>query len=334
MKSFLHLTICLVLIAACKQEILVPDTGRKLVINGLISTDELFNVSITQSGILPDFAYQYQHPDIKAALYKNNIFVDSLYSFPVNPNNSDQLMLSGNYRSKNTVPLPRDEYKIVVNAKGFPEASSSAKVPGIVKVNFIDSTRIVYDTARIVYTGIDNQTFGHLTGIDFVCNIEFTDPADKANYYLLFVHRIPRVDNDSIKIYFDSPDPIIEEKLRDYNSVIGIAFSDRIINGKKHKIPIYINCQEFGYPFYDDRMRTYTAGQMVVGPITKKTFYFRLYSIDEGFFKYIQTLNLYKHNFGDPLSDPVLMPSNVNGGYGIFSGAAVSVDSLVYKYHQ
>jgi hypothetical protein len=67
-------------------------------------------------------------------------------------------------------------------------------------------------------------------------------------------------------------------------------------------------------------------------PDHKKTIYLRLYSITEECFRYIQTLNLFEKDFGDPLTNPVQVFSNVTGGFGIFAGAAVSSDSIVFNY--
>jgi hypothetical protein len=52
MKHFLVFTQCLtfILITSCQKEIVeIPDTGRKLVIYGLLSTDSLISTSISRS---------------------------------------------------------------------------------------------------------------------------------------------------------------------------------------------------------------------------------------------------------------------------------------------
>ncbi len=317
MKYFIVYTLCLILFTACtKEKIEVPDTGRKIVINGLITTDSLFNVSLTQSGILTDRG-NYQHADLRfnTKIYENNVLVDSsLYGFTY-PDGYYGYLLASDYGSRKVIPFPGNEYKIVANAAGLPEASATTKIPNLVKISFIDTLMTE------VYKGY------------ITCNVQITDPPDEKNYYMLMVKRkVYNIHTRGIpEIEFDCTDPIIEEKLMD-GGTIGIAFSDKIINGKKHKIPIKIGQSAFGYPFLDDREVTTGHGPTIIGPPIKKTFYFRLYSITEDFYKYIRTLNLYGKNFGNPLTDPVLMHSNVNGGLGIFAGAAVSVDSLVYDY--
>jgi len=319
MKSLVLFTISLILFAACKQDkIVIPDTGRKLSINGLITTDSFFDVRIDETSLLRDSTYQSM-TNAKVSIYQNNKYIDSLSSFPNDPHNGGTFVL-GNYRSYNIFPVAGNEYKIVVNAEGLAVASASTKIPNEVKIHLVDTSRIVYPSI------IPNE---NMTNVSMMCNIEFTDPANETNYYMFMLDRYPKYGD----IYFRSQDPIIEETLTGDNYGVGIVFSDKMINGKKHNLVIELGCGYFGYPFVDDRKWIYHPPATLEGPFyIKKTFYFKLYSITEDFFRYIQTLTLYNKNYGNPLTDPVMVNSNVNGGYGIFTGAAVSTDSLVYDY--
>jgi hypothetical protein len=110
------------------------------------------------------------------------------------------------------------------------------------------------------------------------------------------------------------------------NPIEGIAFTDKIINGRKSNFAVTILCNDIGLPFYEDDHNYMEDGNH------KKIIYFKLYSITEEYYKYIQTLNQYSKSYDNPLSDPVLVYSNVTSGYGIFAGAALSSDSLVFTY--
>jgi hypothetical protein len=167
------------------------------------------------------------------------------------------------------------------------------------------------------------------------CNIEFSDPANETNYYLFDVYKKYKEysfkHSENIPIY--SNDPIVEETLFSIEggffttySAYGIAFSDKIINGLKSSLSVIIRCASIGLPFYNDDSYADEDGNH------RKVVYFRLYSITEDYFKYIQTLNQYYKSYDNPLSDPVLVHSNITNGYGIFAGAAVSSDSLVFTY--
>ena len=324
MKNIILFALYLILTVACQEEkIKVPDIGRKIVINALITTDSLFSVSLTQSGPFADDYYQYPEHRFDAKIYQNNILVDSLYGFPHNDTDpNDFYLYKSDYGSKKITPLPGNEYKIMVNTAGLPEASATTKIPDLVRISFIDT--VMSFVPPVTPLPLDQSFEGKIT-----CNVQFSDPPGEKNYYILMLYkRAYHIRHPSIEeLSVDCKDPIIEEKFEG-----GVAFSDKIINGKKHEVAIPFGCIAFGYPFYDDRDYTYGHGPTTIGPPIKKTFYFRLYSITEEFYKYIQTLNLYHKNIDNPLADPVLIYSNVNGGLGIFGGAAVSVDSLVYDY--
>ena len=84
MKHLLLFSVFLFFICACQKEIVeIPDTGRKIVINGLITTDSLINVRISKSyyfkdpmmgwGIFPEF------DSAEVRFYKNDIYLDSLH---------------------------------------------------------------------------------------------------------------------------------------------------------------------------------------------------------------------------------------------------------------
>ena len=306
----------LILLSACQQAITgAPDTGRKIVINGLITTNSLFNVRIDESDSLTEFdEYPIAPNSVKIYVYQNNIYIDSLYSFPNDPTWS--IISPGNYWSKSVVPIAGKEYKIVAKAPGLPDATATTTIPNMVRIESVDTSRIA---------GINKNPSNPL-GIAMGCNIEFDDPANEANYYMLFVERRPSSEgaptNSIEKITIDSQDPIVEEKISDTSGNKAIAFTDRIINGKKHRLAVYFDIEYFGYPYIPGN-----EPQI-------KTFYFRLYSISSEFFNYIHTLNLYNKNYGNPLADPVITYSNITGGYGIFSGAAVSSDSIVWNYNK
>ena len=54
MKHIILPIIPLLLFISCNDELGIPDTGRKIVINGLITTDSLLNVSIGKSAYITD----------------------------------------------------------------------------------------------------------------------------------------------------------------------------------------------------------------------------------------------------------------------------------------
>jgi len=51
---------------------------------------------------------------------------------------------------------------------------------------------------------------------------------------------------------------------------------------------------------------------------------FELLHVTEDFYRYQQSIRLQQENDGNPFAQPVQVFSNVQGGYGLFAGAAAS----------
>jgi hypothetical protein len=302
MKYFVLSTLSLFLFTACQQEDLeIPDTGRKIVINGLIATDTLLNVYINKSAYIistgPVFHSDLENADVN--FYQNSIRIDSLYHFNMGINTST-IFYAGNYWSKSVFPLPGMEYKIVAKVPGLPDATATTTIPDLVRIERVDTSRIIF--------GFHGHNYR------MIFNIEFTDPANETNYYLFRMSSFGFKFN-SHNNSFASQDPIIEEEMKNgSNSIEGVVFSDKLINGQKHNLTVSTN------------------GSFSSNGPKKTIMYLRLYSITDEYFKYIQTLNLYNAKKGNPLAEPVIVYSNITGGLGIFAGAAVSTDSIVVPY--
>lgn len=313
MKHFLFYSIFLILICACqKEKVEIPDTGRKLVINGLITTDSLINVRISKSYYFKTPMNGVIYSEFESAevcFYKNNIYLDSLY-YSNRGTDNEEIYYKSNYWSKAVFPLPGNEYKIKVKRPGFPDATATTIIPGLVKIEKVDTSRIVTKPGSGITDFIMN------------CRIEFTDPPAEKNYYLFNIIKTQLLPREKGYTDFDCHDPVIEEDLggagfRGKVLKYGYAFSDKLIDGKKYSLNVSFDGSYYWNSPYNPN------------PRTSYIYYFRLYSITEDYFKFIQTLNLFNATFLNPLDEPVMVYSNVSGGYGIFAGAAVSTDSII-----
>lgn len=330
-KSFIIFPFLLLITACVKDTLNITDSGRRITINGLITSDSCFSVKISRSELLNDISVSsyntlYSIDNAKVLVYMNDNYVDSLsYIFlgSGSPFEGPYIFRMGNYSSRNMIPMPGNKYKIVVKAPGLPDATAAVTIPNLVKIERIDTFRTIvplqYPDPYIT------------TNVQLTCNVIFTDPGNEINYYMLniyFVYYTSWGFKNSIILNFFCDDPIPEEKFARFGTygheeLQAVAFSDKIISGKKCSFPVTIELRDLGFPFYPVPEETDTH---------KKNVYFRLYSISEEYYKYLQTLNKYEKNYNNPLSDPVLVNSNISGGYGILGGAAVSSDSLVFTY--
>ena len=279
---------------SCQDDkIEMPDTGRKIVINGLLTSDSLFSVLITKSAYVIDTNYfvdtvesnDYRDGlnNVKVYVYQDNHCIDSLYHRDRVIDSYQHFYKFGNYTSKKNIPIPGKEYTIVAKYPGLPDVICKTVIPQTVKIEHLD-------TSSSTIVNEYNQTVGQIN-----CHISFTDPINEKNYYLLNMSdkRPPEKwdeTKDSIKEYsnFTCDDPIIEYRLGDQpidKYVQGVVFSDKIINGKSYTLTIPIN-----YSIYPSSMHEDTFYKFIY---KKWTFYFRLYSITEDYYKYIQSFLLY-----------------------------------------
>jgi hypothetical protein len=313
--AYTFILVVFILLSCRKEEIAVPDTGRKIVINGLFTTDSLFTVNLSRSLYITDsnLAEENLLDNAHAVIYENNTYVDSMLSAPIQYINLGiDIYVPPNYRSGFKLPEAGHEYEIRVLSPGLPDASAIVRIPEPVKIESVDTTIV-----KLTGTFEDWES-----NIRMHCDIGFTDPENEKNYYMLYVYRIPAFYSYSNNLVFSCQDPIVEENLNHGTMMEGVAFSDKSINGQKHILSITLNGKDIGRPFYNDE----NTGSH------RKTIYFRLYSVTGDYYKYIQTLNLFLRSYKNPLAEPAQVFSNVDGGYGIIGGASVSSDSIVFTY--
>jgi hypothetical protein len=322
MKYIILFTVFFFILTSCSKETVdIPDIGRKIIINGLLTTDTLLNVRIAKSFYVNDitgdnYISRYNIDSAEVCFYQDNIMIDSLH-YVYNEISWDWSLIYGNYWSQSIYLLPGKEYKVVVKASGLPYATASMTIPQMVRIEHMDTIRIILAPGAYYESNVGLQ-----------CKIEFSDPKDKENYYMFKISRLEYQFTHPYytDLQFKYQDPVVEEEFYTPNGLEGIAFSDKLINGQKHSLNVIVKGESIGIPFIHlDRPESSY-------PNNTKTIIFRLYSITGDYFRFIQTLNLYEKNYKNPLTEPVQVYSNVNGGYGIFAGAALSNDSLIFNY--
>jgi hypothetical protein len=328
MDNSIRLFCLLIIVCSCNEnKIVIPDIGRKIVINGLITDDAPLNVSISKSGYLTDLQgidrlFLNKEDNVKVIVYENNIRIDSLTPEKYYEYDWFNVFNKGNFKSTSfLIPSSGKQYRIEVSGKDLPNASATMIIPDVVKIEQID-------TSRFILTPGSYYSFN--TG--FLCRIVFIDPPERENFYMIrmFVLSYEEYPFDYLNPYysdllFSCSDPIIEENINNINGLQAVAFSDKLINGQKHYLDVVIKGEQFGEPLIRlvHLPNEYSA--------IRKTLYIKLYSITEEFFRYLQILQIYSRNYSNPLTEPVLMNSNVTGGYGMLSGASVSSDSIVFN---
>jgi len=321
-RLFLFLALLIICLSCQKEGLHIPDLGRKIVINGLVIEDSLLKVRISKSLYYND----HLSSPFDSGLVNANVFffeddkiIDTLkYRYGGETWNVYGSLCENYYSSKKSVSTGK-EYKVLVQAPGLPDAWASTNIPGRVRIEKMDTSHLMMPPDP--YHSNDNW-------ILLLCNLTFTDPPGETNYYMVSVDIKPRVWRDSHLLLY-TQDIIGEEKMTEPNGIYAIAFSDKAINGTRYSLQIGLNTHEIGLPFIDDRP---TMDGVPYYTEHRKVIYIKLYSITEDYFNFLRTYNLYRTNYGDALAEPIMIYSNISGGYGIFGGASVSCDSLVFTY--
>ena len=153
MKPEILYVLLLLSILSCQKEFEVPDTGRKLVINGLITTNNTLGISITKSLYISDSTMLGTDTisNAQVYLYENSNFVDSLINvsnWPVWPVYMSYLQIPVNYKISNFKPSAGNFYQVYVKAQGFPDAYATTRIPNIVEIEHLD-TSIVKITGNL-----------------------------------------------------------------------------------------------------------------------------------------------------------------------------------------
>jgi len=219
---------------------------------------------------------------------------------------------------------PGKSYWITAAAQGFNDVEATCVIPESVAMRYIDTS----------------SSFNEWGERQLSFEIAFSDPPGEKNYYMLSLQAkvemmhfdiVQRIDtlyidtakdvvitgivNDTIKyfipryenVWIESEDLAIEQWDYRTNNVI---FSDKLFDGKEYT---------FNGSFYD---------WFLWGATDTSTLYVKLQSVDEHYFKYIDSREDHYYAKNDPFAVPVVVHNNIENGIGILGGMAASVDSL------
>ncbi len=227
-------------------------------------------------------------------LYENNIFKEKLLLTEVPAIPTYQ---KGWYFSQSFIPTEKHHYQVRIFVPGYDTVYAETYIPQVV---MIDSVLIngkkTLDT--IYYNGEDIYNI----------NICFKDNEHVLNYY-----------NYWSNVPFISYDPVIEPRSdKDYYeaSTLNISkfafFSDKIFDGNNYSLNTQVKIYPDNFDYYPNM------------PIE-----FKLYSLSYDTYAFYKSSYLYFKQLKNPLSEPVIIYSNIKNGTGIFAGISTSTDSVL-----
>ncbi len=297
MKLFL-LLVLVALLGSCIKEIdKVPAfEGPKLVVNSLINPDSMVRVNVSLSGSNAQGA-QFLN-DVNVQLFEDGQLIVVL--------SYDTL---GWYQS-NFYPVIGKLYKLVVNSSAYGSVTAQTRIPLLP----LELTGIYYKASALPI-----QINGPVAFYDTETEVQFKDAADEANYYEVGENRF-------LYEQTQEKDPsILMDGDLSYNPLT-YYFSDFLFDGANKHLVLRKGGEV-------------SLMQGVEVPIEQYPLRFRSCSSAYYQFRKSWTKHLYNQTLGqnldDPIQllffgDPVVMFSNVQGGYGVFAGYNETIISVQY----
>jgi hypothetical protein len=297
-------------ISSCqkKLDIDLPETEKKIVVNGLLSTDSLIKVNVSKSiGILDNTKIEFL-TNANVKLYKNDTFIENLVSSG-----------NGNFVSSFT-PEINSNYKITVDYNNLKSVNTNTTLKNPVPILSIDTLSEIQIYNYDGYS--DTTTIYHF-------KLKLSDNVNENNFYFLNFSGLQPIyefiDDQYVitgyeesNFYFNSEDPVFnnENSYFTLNKMDGRCFNDELFNGKEYTI-------DFEFPY--NKYMFGTFGE----PAQLSTFYINLLTIPDALYYYINSYNLNQYTQYDPFAQPVRIYSNVENGLGIVTGYTLSKDSVL-----
>lgn len=334
-RNKLHLVfsslLLFLLFPSCEEilSIKVPEHLPLVTVNCILDVGQPIRMEINSSKPYPpliDSSLTIKDATVK--LFEDDVYIEDLvYQESYQYQNE-----FSNYRSLNGfTPGLNHTYSINVTAPGFSEVTSKTSIPQNVPVISIDTNTVFI-------------RFGGYTVKTLECTIKYKDPPGIKNFYKLVINRagrytkcnylgrdcktvttgygVPFFSYDPNALYFkkspNSPGSIDLEEENNELWVYEIFLADDSFDGMTYELKVLIP------PLMDFANQPVPSEKFTLRKIN-----FRLYSINEEYYKYAGSYftQVYKKN--DMFSEPCQGYSNIDNGMGIFSGSSLSIDSSV-----
>ncbi|MCF8225023.1 MAG: DUF4249 domain-containing protein [Bacteroidales bacterium] len=271
-----------------------PLRPSRMVANCFFSSGSTWTFQISKSLSVLDNAELQLVKDAKIVIMNGGKVIDTIKGAdPVN-----QL-----YHSDLELPVAGETYSIEVISPGFKNSLFAEDVlPDSVPITDVSITII---DSTFYYDPYADFSYGNVNGI---FNVSFRDPPDEENYYQISVYGYYQYYDYMDSTYFEEKRPIsfnTGDPVADNDDSFrtNLLFSDDIFNGQNYQLKL---------DFEDwDASR-------------KSTYEIELMSISRAGYLYRRTVKEYQNSSEDPFSEPVLIYSNIENGYGIFAGQSTN----------
>lgn len=315
LKYFYLLPLLISLLAACEKnvEIEIDEIDPLIVMNGLLKADSSVEIALSRTRHILDNKQITGLSDATVTIRDEHGNTAVL-----------QFGEKQNYTSHDMKITRGEKYTVTASSEGFYNASAFCVIPETVPIKYIDTVSTYSEWGE--------------KRIDFSLAID--DPADQINYYMLSVNAYVK------SSYFDIVerwDTVYVDPVKD-TVIFGWVFDTTEISLSRVE-PVWIESEDLAIDlweynsnnaFFSDKIfdgRTYTLeGSFYTwflwDATDSSTIYFNLKSVDEHYYKYVQTREDHYYAKDNPFAVPVVVHSNIENGLGILGGLSSAVDSM------
>jgi hypothetical protein len=212
---------------------------------------------------------------------------------------------------------PGDALTMTVTAPGKDPVEASTTIPNLVPITSVQILDTTYKTYS--YSSVDPD--GNIVIIDtlipyYQIELIFTDPEESNQYGLTILYEDAVF---TVNACFTTSNPIfgldnswVSHNLEENGEVTicdEIRFPDYANNGQEIRIVVDVFAIETLFA-------------------TEPKFKFVLSNLSDEYYSYLASSLLQEGSNGDPFSEPVVVYSNIQGGFGIFAGFTKSIAEI------
>ncbi|GAB3265284.1 hypothetical protein GCM10027347_32900 [Larkinella harenae] len=280
----------------------LPQLDRKLVVNGYLSPqDTVLTVSVSSSQtVLGDYVSDSINTVREATVVLSSEGKTVTLSY-----DPQQRVYAIDARQ---FPIQAGKsYALWVDAPGFEAVGSSCTVPQAVPI-----TELRFDSVR-TYSGFSNDPFW-----TYQFRAVWQDPPGETNFYRVSGYgecmnwppRFPAA-------YIDTTGPKVVMR-----GVVGFGRQEQFISDLNQDGQLLVSARGelprfFDFYFYDSIQQMSYAGEH---PYTKPlTIQVSVLQTDQNYYNYHRARQQQRQSQNNPFAEPVLMPSNIQGGLGCFA---------------
>ncbi|MDD4593204.1 MAG: DUF4249 domain-containing protein [Parabacteroides sp.] len=328
--SCILLLIVMLIQMSCTRDVLLelPYASPSLVLNASVTTGEDVTAYLSKSWFLLDSVMDSEVTGGKISVYVNDVYRGTMQNSDIF---RDSVFTKGRYILPGCLLNVGDRLRLEAEADGFDAVYAETQMPDSVQLLSIDTLRFISS----------DKTYKRQEQMRLYIN--FTDEANKKNYYRLsvekviekwrnsdhtFVSKESSLGSYTSDFYLIYEDPVFQYvatnptlQQQDATNCWG-TFSDDMFNGNQYTL------KSVFYPIqtsYIDSDYTY------------KVYYdVRLMSISEEYYNYLTVIRNISVSFGEAYINGLLEPSatytNVEGGFGVVAGYQVAYKRIVMPF--